>query len=100
MMKMKKIKNWKILVCLMVVGFFVIAGAACSQSGAAKSAELRGALQKEDGGSGLYIRSGGKRYHIESQQDLSAMVGKMITVQGDISEKDGEYSIAVSSVKE
>jgi hypothetical protein len=93
-------KHWKLIVCLLSLVFFVMAGTACQQSGAAKSAELRGALQQEEDGNGLYIRSGGKRYHIESQQDLSSMVGKFVTLNGDISEKDGKSTIVVSEVKE
>ena len=93
-------KNWKLLVCVLSLVFFVLAATACQQSGAAKSAELRGALQNEDNGSGLYIRSGGRRYHVESQQDLSSMVGKIVTLEGTTSEKDGTYTISVNSVKD
>ena len=93
-------KNWKLLICLISLVFFILAATACQQSGAANSVQLRGALQNEDDGSGLYIRSGGKRYHIDSQQDLSAMVGKIVTLEGTTGEKDGKTTITVSSVKD
>ena len=92
-------KNWKIIVCLVSLVFFVFTGTACKQSGATKVSEFRGALYKNENGSGLYFRSGGKRYTVESQQDLSAMVGKTVTLQGAVSEKGGQYSVMVNSVK-
>lgn len=94
-------KTWKLIACLLSLMFFVLAGTtACQQSGEAKKMELRGSIQQETERDGLYVRSGGKRYHIESQQDLSAMVGKIVTIQGTVSENAGEYSVAVESVKE
>ena len=92
-------KSWKILVCLLSLVFFVLAGTACQESGATKTATFRGALYKNSDGSGLFMRAGGKRYEIESQQDLEAMVGKMITLTGAVSEDAGKYSIVVNSVK-
>ena len=92
-------KTWKMLVCLLSILFFVLAGAACQQTGAAKSTELRGAIHKDSDGKGLYIRSGGKIYMIESQDDLSEMIGKTVSLQGTVSEKDGKHTIAASSVK-
>ena len=93
-------KFWKFTICLLSLSFFILAGPACQQSGGPKSAELRGAIQNETDGSGFYIRSGGKRYHIESQQDLAEMVGKMVTIDGTVTETDGKFIISVTSVKE
>ena len=93
-------KTWKLIVCLLSLMFFVLAGPACQPSGEAKKAELRGSVQKETDGDGLYLRSGGKRYHIESQQDLSAMVGKIVTINGSVSENAGKHTVAVESVTE
>jgi hypothetical protein len=91
-------KNWKLFVCLLSLVFFVLAGTACQQSGASNSATLRGAIHKEDNGTGLYILSGGKHYHIESQQDMASVVDQMVTLKGTISEKDGSRTIVVDSV--
>ena len=33
-------------------------------------------------------------------QDLTPMVGKMVEINGAVTEKDGKYSIAVASVAE
>lgn len=93
-------KNWRLLVCLLSLVFFVLAATACQESGTTKTTTFRGALYKSSDGSGLYMRAGGKRYEIESQQDLEAMVGKMITMTGAVSENAGKYSIVVNSVKE
>lgn len=92
-------KNWKIIVCLVSLVFFVFAGTACQESGATKTAEFRGALYKNNDGGGLYFRSGGKRYEVESQQDLAGVVGKTVTLQGAVSEKEGKSIIVVNSVK-
>jgi hypothetical protein len=91
-------KNWKLIVCMLSLVFFVLAGTACQQSDAAKTAELRGAIHKEADGTGLYMLSGGKRYHIQSQQDMAAVVDKMVTLKGTINEKDGNRTIVVESV--
>jgi hypothetical protein len=94
-------KNWKILVCLAMVVFFVVAATACSQSGASNSAtNLRGSIQKDDAGGYLYITSGGKHYRIDSQKDLTPDIGKMVTLKGAVTEKDGHATIVVSSVEE
>lgn len=93
-------KNWRLLVCLLSLVFFVVAGTACQETGAAKNATFRGALYKNSDGSGLFMRAGGKRYEIESQQDLTALVGKMVTLTGAVSENAGKYSVVVNSVKE
>jgi hypothetical protein len=77
--------------------FFVLAGPACQQSGGPKTAELRGAVQKNE--TGFYIMSGGKRYVIEGQ-DLTAMVGKMVTMEGTVTENAGKYTITVTKVTE
>jgi hypothetical protein len=99
LLKEVAMKSWKIVVCLMSLLFFVMAGTACQQSGAAKSSEFRGAIIKDNTTGMLYLRSEGKRYEIESQQDLSAMIGKTITMKGAISQKEGKTIIAVESVK-
>ena len=94
-------KNWKILACLVAAMFLVVAVTACSQSGASNSAKsLRGSIQKDDAGGYLYITSGGKHYRIESQKDLTPDIGKMVTLEGAITEKDGNATIVVSSVQE
>ena len=92
-------KTWKICVCVMSVMFFILAVTACQQSGDAKSSELLGAIEKEDSGNGFLIKTEGKAYHIQSQQDLSSMVGKMVMLKGTISNKDGEFTILVDEVK-
>jgi hypothetical protein len=92
-------KSWKIIVCLMSLLFFVMAVTACQQSGAAKSSEFRGAINKDNNTGILYLRSEGKRYQIESQQDLAQMVGKTVTVQGVVSVKEGKNIIVTKSVK-
>jgi hypothetical protein len=93
-------KKWMQIAFLVLLAFFVaLAGISCQQSGASKSAELRGTIHKNDAG-GLYVISGGKRYQIESQQDLSSMDGKMVTLQGTISEEDGRRTITVTGVDE
>ena len=92
-------KSWKIIVCLISLVFFVMAATACQQSGATKSAVLRGAVIKDRDTGMLYLRSEGKRYEIESQQDLSAMIGKTVEVQGEVSEKEGKTVIVADSVK-
>jgi hypothetical protein len=91
-------KHLKLFVCLFALMFLILAGTSCQQSGAAGSAKLRGAIHAEDGGTGLYIISGGKRYHIESQQDLSSKVGEMVTLNGTIDQKDGSYTITVNAL--
>jgi hypothetical protein len=94
-------KTWKLIVCLLSLMLFVLAGTtACQQSGEPKKMELRGSIQKETDGDGLYVRSGGKRYHIESQQDLTEMVNKIVTIHGSVSANAGKYSVAVESVTE
>ena len=93
-------KSWRILVCLLSLTFFVMAGPACQQAGGPQKIELRGAIQKESEGSGLYVRSGGKQYHIVSSQDLSAMIGKMVSIEGTVAEADGKLTISISSVVE
>lgn len=93
-------KQWKVFVCLFSLVFLALAGISCQQSGAANSAELRGAIHEDANGGGLYVMSGGKRYHLESQQDLSSMVGKMVTLEGTIAEKEGRYTMTVDSVDE
>ena len=91
-------KRWTQVACLVLLAVSVaLAGISCQQSGASKSAELRGAIHKEDGG-GLWVMSGGKRYHIKSQQDLTSMEGKMVTLQGTISEEEGRRTIMVTGV--
>jgi hypothetical protein len=91
-------KSWKSIVCLLCLAFFIMAVPACQQAGGAKGIELRGAIQKAADDSGFYIRSGGKRYHIESEQDLSALVGKMVTMKGSVEEADGQLTVRVDSV--
>jgi hypothetical protein len=98
--KEASMKTWKLLVCAISLIFLILAGTACQQSGETKKAELRGSIQKETDGSGFFLRSGGRRYHIESAEDLTAMVGKMVNMQGSISEIDGKYSIAMESMVE
>ena len=94
-------KSWKVLVCVVSLVFFVLAATACQQSGATNSAtKLRGSIQKDDAGGYLYITSGGKHYRIDSQTDLTANIGKMVTLEGAVTEKDGNTTIVVSSVQE
>ena len=86
-------KRWTQVACLVLLAVSVaLAGISCQQS-----AELRGAIHKDDGG-GLWVMSGGKRYHIKSQQDLTSMEGKMVTLQGTISEEEGRRTIMVTGV--
>lgn len=93
-------KRWTQVACLVLLAVSVaLAGISCQQSGASKSAELRGAIHKDDSG-GLWVMSGGKRYQIESQQDLSSMEGRMVTLQGTISEEEGRRTIMVTGVDE
>lgn len=89
-------KTRKILLCGLAIVLFMAAFSACQQGGP-HTAELRGAVQ--NGADGLYVRSGGKLYHIEGQ-DLTAMVGKMVTINGTVSESNGKYTISVTSFAE
>ncbi len=93
-------KSWKTIVCLMSLVFFVLAGTACQQSGTPGSEELRGSIQKDEASGALVLTASGKTYQVESQQDLAALIGKFVKVEGVISEKGGKQTIAVSSVKE
>ena len=93
-------KNWKTFVCLVSIVFLVLAATACQESGATKSTELRGGIQKNTDGNGFFIVSGGKKYQIESDEDLSAMMGKTVTVIGAVSKQDGKFTIVASSVKD
>ena len=99
MAKESKMKKWNLLLCLLVLVAFVSVGPACQQSGGSGNLELRGAIQKDNNG-GLHIRSGGKLYTLESQQDLSSMVGKMVTLKGAVTESDGKNTFTVDSAFE
>ena len=94
---MKKVK-W--FICLISVLFLVAMVISCQQSVAAGSAKLRGSVHAESDGSGYYILSGGKHYHIEGQQDLSAMINKMANIEGTVTEKDGKLTIAAETITE
>lgn len=89
-------KKFKSIVCLILLAAFVLAGFGCQQSGAGVEA-LRGAIKKTNNGE-LVFTASGKTYVVESQQDLTEMVGKFVKVTGAISEKDGKLTIAVNSV--
>ncbi len=93
-------KKWNLFLCVLFLVIFVSLGPACQQSGGPAGAELRGAIQKDNNNGGLHIRSGGKLYTIESQKDLSEMVGKMVTLKGTITEKDGKSTFTVDSALE
>lgn len=93
-------KNWKLYLCLILLVVFTSFGLACQQSGGPAVSELRGAIQKDKDNGGLHIRSGGKLYAIESQKDLSEMVGKMVTLKGTITENDGKSTFTVDSAVE
>ena len=90
-------KKFKLVVCLLCLGFFVTVGLGCQQSGAGVES-LRGAIKKQESGQ-LLFTAGGKSYVLESQQDLSELIGKFVNVTGSVSEKDGKLTIAASSVK-
>ncbi len=92
-------KKWRVLICLVSLVFLVMAVTACQESSAAKSSSFRGAIYKDKDGASLFFRTGGKRYEIESQQDLADMVGKTVTLSGTVIEKDGKPTIVVDSVK-
>lgn len=89
-------KTWKSIVGLVCLLFFVLTVPACQEAGGA--VQLRGAIQKDADGSGFYMRSGGKRYQIESGQDLSPLVGKMVTLKGSVAESEGNLVITMDSV--
>jgi hypothetical protein len=91
-------KRWKIIVCLISVVFFVMAATACQQSSATNTSVLRGTINKDSNTGMLYLRSAGKRFKIESQQDLSAMIRKTVEVSGTVTEKDGKPVIVADSV--
>ena len=93
-------KKWNLFLCVLFLVIFVSLGPACQQSGGPSAAELRGAIQKDKNNGSLHIRSGGKLYAIESQKDLSEMVGKMVTLKGTIAEKDGKNTFTVDSAVE
>ena len=94
---MKKVK-W--IICLISVLFFVAMAISCQQSVAAGHEKLRGTVHVESDGSGYYILSGGKHYHIDSQQDISAMNNKMANIEGTVTEKDGKLTIAAETITE
>jgi hypothetical protein len=93
-------KKLKIFGCLLFLGFFLLAGLGCEQSGAAGSASLRGAISKSGGGGEFVLTASGKTYVLESQQDLTEMVGKSVKLTGTVSEKDGRSTFVVSSVSQ
>jgi len=91
-------KYVKMLACAVLIASFLLAGTACQQGTTGpKQMELFGTVQKST--NGIIIMSEGKTYQVEGQ-DLTPMVGKMVTATGTVTEKEGKYTIAVTSVSE
>ncbi len=93
-------KKWNLFLCLLFLVIFVSMGPACQQSGGSTVVELRGAIQKDNTSGDLHIRSGGKLYTVEGQNNLSEMVGKMVTLKGTIAENGGKSTFTVDSAVE
>jgi len=91
-------KYVKLLVCAAVIASFLLAGVACQKEATGpKQMDLFGTVQKSD--NGIIIMSEGKTYQVEGQ-DLTPMVGKMVNATGTVTEKEGKYTITVTSVSE
>ena len=91
-------KYVKMLVWAVVIASFLVVGTACQQEAKGpKEMQLFGTVQKSP--NGLIIMSEGKTYHVEGQ-DLTPMVGKMVEAKGTVTEKEGKYTVTITSVSE
>ena len=93
-------KLFRALICMMMIAFFLVAGAAFQGNQAmaagkeAKEVEIFGTVQNSP--NGFVIMSEGKQYRLEGQ-DLSSMKGKMVTVKGTVTEEGGKRVLKVTS---
>jgi hypothetical protein len=91
-------KHVNMLVCAVVIASFLMVGVACQQEAQGpKQMQLVGTVQKS--ANGVIIMSEGRTYQVTGQ-DLTAMEGKMVEANGTVTEKDGKYTIAVTSANE
>ena len=91
-------KYVKMLVWAVVIASFLVVGTACQQEAKGpKEMQLFGTVQKAP--NGIVIMSEGKTYHVEGQ-DLTPMVGKMVEAKGTVTEKEGKYTVTITSVSE
>jgi hypothetical protein len=91
-------KYVKMLACAVVIASFLVVGTACQQEAKGpQQMQLFGTVQKSP--NGIIIMSEGKSYHVEGQ-DLTPMVGKMVEANGTVTEKDGKYTVAITTVAE
>jgi maltose-binding protein MalE len=91
-------KYVKMLACAVVIASFLLTVTACQQEAQGpKQMQLFGSVQKSN--NGIVIMSEGKTYQVEGQ-DLTPMVGKMVEAAGTVTEKDGKYTVTVTSVSE